>query len=84
MHALSTDLRDESEVVRHKYHAAIKVIDGIGQSVNGLDVQMIGRFVQEQQVGTLPRQPCERHPATLAIRQVAYRADLMDKKQEAM
>lgn len=67
MHARSTDLRDESEVVRHKYHATIKVVDGISQSVDGLDVQVIGRFVQEQQVGALPCQPCERHPATLAI-----------------
>lgn len=80
-HTLSTDLRDKPEVVRHQYHATIKVVDGISQSIDGLNVQVIGWFVQKQQVGALPCQPCKCHSATLAVRQVAYRADLMDKKK---
>ena len=46
-------LVNEPEVVAHEHKAAIEGLDGIRQSINALNVQMIGRLIQQQQVGPL-------------------------------
>lgn len=74
--SVSSYLLNESEVVADEHHAALKVIDGVRQRVDGLDVQVISRLVQEQHVRVLPGQPGKTHPALLAIRQVSDGADL--------
>ena len=66
----STYLWDESEVVANQHHATLVVVDGVGQRVDRLDIQMIGRFVQQEHVGGLPRQPRETQSAALTVRQV--------------
>lgn len=63
-------LLDESEVVADQHHTALKLIDGIGQGIDGLDVQVVGGLVQEEHVGVLPGQPGQAHAALLPIRQV--------------
>lgn len=60
----------------NEHHAAVKVIDGVSQRVDGLDIQVIGGLVQEQHVGVLPRQPGKAHPTLLPIRQVLDWTDL--------
>lgn len=75
----ATDLLDEPEVVADKHHAPLEVADGIGQGVNGLDVQVVGGLIQEEHVGVLPGQPGEAHTALLAVRQVPDGADLPGK-----
>ena len=65
------NLRDEPEVVADKHQSPVEVVDGRREGVDGLHVEVIGRLVQQQQVGTLPGQPRERHAAALAVRQVA-------------
>ena len=37
----------ESEVVRNKNHAAGEAVDGVGERVNRLNIQMIGRLVEK-------------------------------------
>lgn len=71
-----TYLLDEPEVVADEHHATVELVDGLGQRVDGLDVQVIGGLVQEQHVGVLPGQPGEAHSALLAVRQVLDGADL--------
>ena len=57
-------------------HASLELVDSHGERVDGLHVQMIGRFVKKQQMGGLPRQPRKRHPAPLSVRQVTHGAHL--------
>lgn len=59
-----------------EHHAPIKLVDGLGQRVDGLDVQVIGGLVEEQHVRVLPGQPGEAHAALLTVRQVPDGADL--------
>lgn len=64
----------------NEHHAAVKVIDGVSQRVDGLDIQVIGGLVQEQHVRVLPRQPGKTHPTLLPIRQVLDWTDLEDSE----
>ena len=57
-------------------HAALEEVDGVGECVDRLHVQMVGRFVQQQHVGALVRQPREADATTLAVRQVTDRTRL--------
>lgn len=65
----------------NKHHAAVKIVDGVRQSVDGLDIQVIGGLVQEQHVRVLPRQPGKTHPTLLTVRQVLDRTDLEDSRE---
>lgn len=65
-----------------EHHAPIKLVDGLGQCVDGLDVQVIGGLVEEQHVGVLPGQPGEAHAALLTVRQVPDGADLSGTEAE--
>ena len=40
-----------------------------GQPVDGLDVEVVGRLVEDQQLGVLEQQPRQRDPPPLAARQ---------------
>lgn len=63
-----------------EHHAALELVDGLGQRVDGLDVQVIGGLVQEQHVRVLPGQPGEAHAALLTVRQVLDGADLSERR----
>ena len=60
----------------HEQHAALEVVDGLGKCVDGLHVEVVGGFVQQQHVGTLVRQPREADATPLAVRQVTDRTRL--------
>lgn len=60
----------------NEHHTTFKLVDGVCQSVDGLDVQVIGGFVEEQHVGVLPRQPGKTNATLLTVRQVPDGADL--------
>lgn len=74
---------NEPEVVADEHHAPLELVDGLGQRVDGLDVQVIGGLVQEQHVRVLPGQPGEAHAALLTVRQVLDGADLRGAEVEA-
>ena len=69
-------LVNEPEVVADEDHAAVKVVDGVGEGVDGLHVEMVGGLVQQQHVRHLPRQPGEHHAALLPVRQLLDRRSL--------
>ena len=72
-------LIDEPEVVRHEDHPALELVDGVCEGVDGLHVEVVGRFVEEEEVGRLPRQIRKHHAAPLAVGQLADRAHLSTK-----
>ena len=43
----NSHLRDEAEVVRDEDQAAVPLLDGFGQGVNGLDVQRVGGLMRK-------------------------------------
>jgi hypothetical protein len=43
-------LTDESEVVGHKHHTALKLINGFGEGVDCFHVKMVRRLIQKQQM----------------------------------
>ena len=59
-----------------EYEAALKVVDGVGEGVDGLHVEVVGGLVEEQHVRRLPRQPREHHATPLPVRQLLDRARL--------
>lgn len=69
-------LTNEPEVVADQDNTTIKIIDGVSQGVDGLDVQVVGGFIQQQEVRAAKRQPCKNHPTPLSIRQVLNGTDL--------
>ena len=57
-------LVNEPEVVADEDHAAVKVVDGVGEGVDGLHVEMVGGFVQEEKMRNLVSD-LSKHNATL-------------------
>ncbi|KAL4669773.1 hypothetical protein H8959_008327 [Pygathrix nigripes] len=47
-------LLNESKVRTDWLHTTLKLIDGICQGIHGLNIQLIGRLIQEEHVGVLP------------------------------
>lgn len=59
-----------------QHHPSLKGVDGVGEGVDGLHVQVVGGFVQEEEVWPAERQPGEDHTTALAVGEVTHRADL--------
>lgn len=64
--------------MRDENHATIEVVNSIGERIDRLHVQVIGRLIEQQQMRHLPSQPGEHDPATLAVGQLANRANLSE------
>ena len=56
-------MRDEDE-------PSLEVVDGVGEGVDGLHVEVVGGLVEEQHVRRLPRQPREHHATPLPVGQL--------------
>ena len=69
-------LTNEPKVVADQDYTTIKIIDGVSQGVDGLNVQVVGGFIQQQEVRAAKRQPCKNYPTPLSIRQVLNGTDL--------
>ncbi len=59
----------EVAVVRDRHDRAPIVLQVALQPPNRLRVQVVGRLVEQQQVGLAQQQPAQRHPASLPARQ---------------
>jgi hypothetical protein len=55
------------EVVRHHDNTAVEGVDGIGQAVDGGDIETVGRLVQEQHVRRFDSQEGEDDTALLTF-----------------
>ncbi len=64
-------LVNESKVVGHQHQASLEAFDGLSQGINGLNVQMVGGLIQQQQVGVLHADHAEHNAAFLPITQLA-------------
>ena len=64
-------LVNESEVVGHQHQASLEALNGLSQGINGLNVQMIGGLIQQQQVGVLHADHTKHDAALLPITQLA-------------
>ena len=56
----------EMPVVRYQHDRALVLLQSERERVAHLQIQVIGRLVQQQQIGPLPYQQCERQPGFLA------------------
>ena len=74
-------LINKSKVVGNQHHTTVKVVNCIGQCVDGLHVKMIGRFVEEKQMRNLPGQPGKHNAATLTIGQLTNWTNLRGNKK---
>ena len=59
-----------------QHQSPLKRVDGIGQRIDGLHVQVIGGLVQKQEVWSTKGQPRKHHATALAVRQVLHRTNL--------
>ena len=60
-------------IVRHHDQAAFEALQGHGQGLAHFDIQMIGRLVEQQQIGPPRHQQCQRQPGLLAAGKTADR-----------
>ncbi len=62
---------EEVAIVGHRHHGAGVARQELLQPFDGLGVQVVGRFVEQQHVRLLQQQPAQRHAALFAARQRA-------------
>lgn len=55
----------------HQHQASLEALDGLSQGVDGLNVQMVGGLIQQQQVGVLHADHTKDDAALLPIAQLA-------------
>ena len=67
---------DIPEIMRNDDDAAAKGIDGIGQAINGGNIQAIGRLIQQEHIRPLDGQQGKDDPALLALGQRAHERGL--------
>mmetsp|Transcript_7679 Transcript_7679/g.31759 ORF Transcript_7679/g.31759 Transcript_7679/m.31759 type:complete len:393 (-) Transcript_7679:1454-2632(-) len=67
--ALVGDLRDEVLVVRDADDGAVEVGDAVGEGLDGLEVEVVGRLVEDEDVGLDVRDGGERDARALAARE---------------
>ncbi len=59
--------------MRHHQHRAAKFLQGHGQRQTHFEVQVVGRFVEQQQVGFFPGNQCQRQAGFFATREIQHR-----------
>ncbi len=66
------DVVEEVAVMRDRDHGALVVLQEPLEPGDRFGVQMVGRLIQQQQIGLRQQQPAERHPPPLAARERAH------------
>ena len=75
---------EEITVVGNNDHAAPEVFKEVFENAEGLNIQIVGGFVQQQHVGRLDQHPAEGEAAALASRELGQGAVLLGRwKQKA-
>ena len=65
-----SDLVNQSKIVADKNNASVKAVDGVSESVDGLHVEMVGGFVEEEEMGNLVRDVGEHNSTLLTVREL--------------
>ena len=68
----------------HRRAAVLQRAQVLGQPVDGLDVQVVGRLVEHQQVVTAEHQRDQRRPAPFATAQLTDRAVQVDRAEQVL
>ena len=67
------------------HHAAAEVLKEVLQHPEGLHIQIVGGFIEQQHIGCLDQQPAQVQPPPLAAREPRHRLVLLGRrKQEAL
>ena len=64
------DLVNQSKIVADENDSSVKAVDGGGESVDGLHVEMVGGFVEEEEMGNLVRDVGEHNSTLLTVREL--------------
>src|SRR6478735_1107080 len=64
------------EIVRNDDNTSAKGVDGICQTVNGRNIQTVGRLVKKQHVGALNSQQSKDDTTLLTLRQSTHQGSL--------
>lgn len=75
-HNILGDLVEKSEIVRHDDDTTGEGVDGIGERVNGRNIETVGRLVQQDHVGRLDGQQSKDDSALLALGKSAHKGSL--------
>eukprot|EP00128_Syssomonas_multiformis_P015610 Colp12_sorted_trinity150504_noHs@26975 len=70
------DLVDETEVVRHKNHRAVEIVNSLGKRVNALHIQVVGGLIKQEHVGVALGDEREHDTALETVREGADRLSL--------
>ena len=69
-------------VVGDNNHATAKVLQEILQNTQGLHVEVVGGFIQQQHIGSLDQHSAEGEPAALSAGELGQRAVLLSRWEE--
>src|SRR5690606_15727136 len=61
---------EEVTVVGNRHYGTAEVVEELFQPVNGFSIQVVGRFVEQQHIGTRQQQATERYTAALTTREL--------------
>mmetsp|Transcript_29547 Transcript_29547/g.96294 ORF Transcript_29547/g.96294 Transcript_29547/m.96294 type:complete len:428 (+) Transcript_29547:149-1432(+) len=74
-------LVDEPKIVRHEHHASAKSLDGGGEAVDCVHVEVVGRLVEQQHRVVLHREHRKDDPRALSVGEHAHRALLLLRRE---
>ena len=60
-----------------QHHRAVEIVERLQQLVARVDVEMVGRLVEDQQIGLVERRQRQHQPRPLAARQIADLGQLL-------
>ena len=75
------DTVEEPAVMAHHHHAARKIEDRLFERLQGLDVEIVGRFVEQQHVAAALKELGKVHAVALAARNFAHQALLVGTRK---
>lgn len=75
-HDVLCDLVEKSEIVRNDDDTAGEGVDGVGERVNGGDIETVGRLVEQKHVGSLDGEKSKDDSGLLALGKGAHEGSL--------
>ena len=66
----NANLVNQSKIVADENNSSVEAVDGIGESVDGLHVEMVGGFVEEEEMRNLVSDLSKHNSTLLTVRQL--------------
>ena len=64
------NLVNQSKIVADENNSSVEAVDGVGESVDGLHVEMVGGFVEEEEMWNLVRDLSKHNSTLLTVREL--------------